>query len=102
MILASLIHLGDYWHHAYGMSHPKRRQCIVTGSETGNVILYDVQSRRVHQLLEQVHKDAVLAVDAHDQMELLASGGMAKDCTVRFWMPKDQADFAKKPRRDSA
>ncbi|KAL3910753.1 MAG: hypothetical protein SGARI_001970 [Bacillariaceae sp.] len=82
------------------VSNPVRRQCIVTGSETGNVILYDVQSRRVHQLLEQVHKDVVLAVDAHDQMELLASGGMGKDCNVRFWMPKDQAELMKKPRKE--
>jgi COMPASS component SWD3 len=82
------------------VSNPQRRQCIVTGSESGHVILYDVQSRRVHQLLEQVHKDVVLAVDAHDQMELLASGGMSKDRTVRFWMPKDQAELAKRPRKD--
>ncbi|KAL3923347.1 MAG: hypothetical protein SGILL_001714 [Bacillariaceae sp.] len=82
------------------VANPQRRHCIVTGSETGNVILYDVQSRRVHQLLEQVHKDVVMAVDAHDSMELLASGGMSKDRTVRFWMPKDQADVNKRPRKD--
>lgn len=83
------------------VSKPERRQCIVTGSESGNVILYDVQSRKVHQNLEQVHKDAVLAVDAHDSMELLASGGMSKDRTVRFWMPKDDVGMAtKRPRKD--
>jgi COMPASS component SWD3 len=82
------------------VSNPQRRQCIVTGSETGHVILYDVQSRKVHQLLEQVHKDAVLAVDAHDQMELLASGGMSKDRTVRFWMPKDDVESTKRPRSE--
>ena len=84
------------------VSQPKRRQCIVTGSETGHVVLYDVQSRRVHQLLEQVHKDVVLAVDAHDEIELLASGGMSKDRTVRFWMPKKEVENIKhkKPKKD--
>ncbi len=82
------------------VSQPKRRQCIVTGSETGHVILYDVQSRRVHQLLEQVHKDVCLAVDAHDQMELLASGGMSKDRTVRFWMPKNEVESMKRSRQE--
>jgi COMPASS component SWD3 len=82
------------------VSQPKRRQCIVTGSETGHVILYDIQSRKVHQRLEQVHKDVVLAVDAHDQMELLASGGMSKDRTVRFWAPKDEVHNLKRPRKE--
>ena len=80
------------------VSKPKRRQCIVTGSESGHVILYDIQSRKVHQLLDQVHKDVVLAVDAHDQMELLASGGMSKDRTVRFWAPKEEANTFKRAR----
>lgn len=65
------------------------RQCIVTGSETGHVLLYDIQSRKVHQVLgEGVHTDAVLAVDAHDKHELIASGGMTKDKTVQFWAPQ--------------
>mmetsp|Transcript_27936 Transcript_27936/g.65687 ORF Transcript_27936/g.65687 Transcript_27936/m.65687 type:complete len:378 (-) Transcript_27936:171-1304(-) len=84
------------------VSQPKRRQCIVTGSESGHVVLYDVQSRKVHQLLEQVHKDVVLAVDAHDELELLASGGMTKDRTVRFWRTKRDVERmrAKKARKE--
>ena len=82
------------------VAKPKRRQCIVTGSETGHVVLYDIQSRRVHQLLEEVHKDVVLAVDAHDSLELLASGGMSKDRTVRFWAPKGEVSNLKRPRID--
>jgi len=64
------------------------RQCIVTGSETGKIILYDINSRQVHQVLEG-HNDAVLAVDAHDKMELIASGGMTQDKTVHFWAPQN-------------
>lgn len=63
------------------------RQCIVTGSETGKIILYDINTRSVHQVLEG-HKDAVLAVDAHDNQELIASGGMTTDRTVQFWGPQ--------------
>ena len=66
-------------------SNPKRR-CIVTGSETGQVVLYDVNSRETVQVLEG-HSDAVLAVAAHDSQEIIATGGMTKDKTVQFWMP---------------
>mmetsp|Transcript_3084 Transcript_3084/g.6998 ORF Transcript_3084/g.6998 Transcript_3084/m.6998 type:complete len:290 (+) Transcript_3084:508-1377(+) len=74
------------------VSRPKRRQCVVTGSEAGNVILYDLQSRAVRQVLDGAHKDVVLAIDTHDSMELIASGGMSKDRTVRFWVPNDELD----------
>ena len=56
------------------------------------MILYDLQSRAVRQVLDGAHKDVVLAVDTHDSMELIASGGMSKDRTVRFWVPKDELD----------
>ncbi|CAJ1944631.1 unnamed protein product [Cylindrotheca closterium] len=82
------------------VAQPKRRQCIVTGSESGHVVLYDVHTTKVHQVLDRVHKDVVLAVDAHDKMELLASGGMTKDRTVRFWAPEDESASLKKLRTD--
>ena len=82
------------------VARPDRRQCVVTGSESGHVILYDIQSRKVHQKLEKVHDDVVLAVDAHDSIELLASGGMSEDCTVRFWAPKEEADSFKRLRTE--
>ena len=72
---------------AFNVSNPKR-QSVVTGSEDGNVYLYDLQTRGVAQVLENAHSDACLAVAAHDSLELLASGGMSNDKTVRFWMPK--------------
>jgi len=60
---------------------------ILTGSETGKVILYDLQSQDVLQVLEE-HDDAVLAVSAHDKLPLLASGAMMNDRRVNFWAPK--------------
>ena len=66
-------------------ANPKR-QSVVSGSEDGKVYVYDLQSRKIRQTLEG-HHDAVLAVDAHDSLELIGSGGMANDKTVRFWGP---------------
>jgi COMPASS component SWD3 len=61
------------------------RNMVVTGSEDGKVYLYDLQSRMVRQTLDGHGGDEVLAVDAHDSLELIGSGGMTKDRTVRFW-----------------
>mmetsp|Transcript_26346 Transcript_26346/g.39489 ORF Transcript_26346/g.39489 Transcript_26346/m.39489 type:complete len:546 (-) Transcript_26346:86-1723(-) len=72
---------------AFNVSNLKR-QSIVTGSEDGNVYVYDLQTRNVKQVLKNAHSDACLAVAAHDSKELLASGGMSNDKTVRFWIPK--------------
>jgi COMPASS component SWD3 len=57
---------------------------IVTGSENGSVVIYDLQSKNVRQILKG-HKDSVLAVSAHDKRPLLASGGMMADRKVEFW-----------------
>lgn len=72
---------------AFVTSNPNR-QCIVTGSETGNILLFDINSKKVRQVLKGGHGtegDPVLAVSSHDSQELLASGGMTQDKTVQFW-----------------
>lgn len=76
-------------------------QSIVTGSETGQVVLYDVNSRRVSQVLEG-HHDAVLAVAAHDSRELIATGGMTKDKTVQFWTPQSYESDKRPNKRSKA
>jgi COMPASS component SWD3 len=58
---------------------------VVSGSEDGKVYLYDLQSRMVRQTLDGHDGDAVLAVDVHDSLELIGSGGMTKNKLVRFW-----------------
>lgn len=60
---------------------------VLTGSETGHPVLYDLQSRCVLQTLRG-HSDVVLAVSAHDKLPLLCSGGMTADRKVLFWMPR--------------
>ena len=57
---------------------------IVSGSENGSVVIYDLQSRKVRHVLKG-HQDAVLAVSAHDKRPLVASGGMMADRKVEFW-----------------
>jgi COMPASS component SWD3 len=66
------------------LSANSNRQCVVSGSEDGMVYLYDLQSRLIRQTLKG-HNDAVLAVDAHQSLEFIGSGGMTKDKCVRFW-----------------
>ena len=70
---------------AFSFANPNR-QSIVSGSEDGKVYIYDLQSRKIQQTLEG-HSDAVLAVDAHKSLELIASGGMSIDNKVKFWAP---------------
>jgi len=57
---------------------------IVVGSETGDVVIFDLQTAAVKQVLRG-HDDAVLAVSAHDKSPLLATGGMTTDRRVEFW-----------------
>ncbi|GMH77603.1 hypothetical protein TrRE_jg9760, partial [Triparma retinervis] len=60
---------------------------IVSGSEDGRVHVYGVNSRGTQQVIEG-HGDAVLAVDSSGQVDMMATGGMEKDPTVKFWAPK--------------
>lgn len=59
---------------------------IVVGSETGDVVIFDLQTAQVKQVLRG-HEDAVLAVSAHDTLPLIATGAMTTDRRVEFWSP---------------
>jgi hypothetical protein len=63
---------------------------VVSGSEDGNVYVYNLQSCLVRQTLEG-HMDTMLAVNAHNLLELIGSGGMANDCYVHFWAPSSSS-----------
>jgi COMPASS component SWD3 len=69
-------------------------QSIVTGSETGQVVLFDLQTRRVQQVLHG-HEDAVLAVSAHDRLPLICSGAMTEDRRVLLWAKPELVDEMK-------
>ncbi len=55
---------------------------IVSGSEDGSLLLWDVSSKQVLQRL-QGHGDVVLGVDTHPTEPAIVSGGL--DRTVRIW-----------------
>ncbi len=59
---------------------------IVSGSEDGSIVFWDVTSKNVLQRLEG-HEGVVLGVDAHPKEHLLVSGGL--DRTVRVWIVDD-------------
>jgi COMPASS component SWD3 len=59
-------------------------QYIVSGSEDAKIYIWDLQSRRIAQILEG-HKDVVLAIDTHPTRKLIASASMEKDLTIRLW-----------------
>ena len=58
-----------------------QRACIVSGSEDGNILCWDVQSKEILQII-QGHQGGVLGVDTLNK-GLIVSGGIDK--TVRVW-----------------
>lgn len=83
-------------------TRPERPACVVTGSETGQVVIYELNSRKVHQNLDGGHAgDAVLAVTTHDSRELIASGGMTEDRSVRFWIPDPKFDEVREMQEET-
>lgn len=67
---------------------------IASGSEDGKIVLWDVSSKEIVQVLEG-HKGVVLGADTHESSSLLVTGGI--DRTVRVWT---QADEVSTPNED--
>ncbi|CAP28939.2 Protein CBR-WDR-5.3 [Caenorhabditis briggsae] len=63
------------------LSHGRR---VISGSEDGKIFVWDLQTKRVIQVMEE-HTKPVLATDAHPILNMMASGGIEPDNTVRIW-----------------
>lgn len=66
----------------YGISPSNEYAFIASGSEEGNVVIWDVSSKNVLQRLEG-HSEAVLSVDTHPSAKIIASAGLGG--VVRVW-----------------
>ncbi len=68
---------------AFSVTHGKNRY-VVSGSEDHGVHIWDVSApKKMYRLAG--HTDTVLAVDCNLKHNLIASGAMSKDPTVRIW-----------------
>ncbi|KAF2477998.1 WD40 repeat-like protein [Lindgomyces ingoldianus] len=77
----------------YGGPPPYQYAFIASGSEDGDIVLWDVSSKNILQKLIG-HTAPVLSVDTHPTEQLIVSGGL--DRTVRIWRCKE--DFAIQPQ----
>lgn len=67
----------------YGTEPPYEYAFVASGSEDGEIVLWDVSTKNVLQRLQGGHTDTVLSVDTHPTEKLIVSGGLDK--TVRVW-----------------
>lgn len=57
---------------------------IVSGSEDHRVYLWNLQTREIVQVLEG-HQDTVLTVACHPKLNMIASGAVGSDHSIRIW-----------------
>ena len=61
---------------------------LVSGSEDNKVYLWDLQTADVVATLEG-HCDTVMCVSSHPTKNMLASGAIEKDKSIKIWQPSE-------------
>ncbi len=59
---------------------------VVSGSEDGCIVLWDVKSKNILQRLDG-HDGVALWVEAHPYLDMIVSGGL--DCKVKIWVNEE-------------
>ncbi|CEH17839.1 wd repeat-containing protein 5 [Ceraceosorus bombacis] len=61
---------------------------VVAGSEDQRVYVWDLQSKKVDQILVG-HRDVVIAIAAHPTLDIIASASMDHDPSIKIWSLDD-------------
>jgi COMPASS component SWD3 len=59
---------------------------IVSGSEDGRIWIWDLQSCQGVQVVEGAHQDVVVAVGTHPRLNMIATGSIDGDKTIKIWV----------------
>ncbi|WRT65020.1 uncharacterized protein IL334_001961 [Kwoniella shivajii] len=62
----------------------KKEAWTVSGSENGKIIIWDLQSKKLIQILPG-HTNPIVAIAVHPSGRLLASGSLQPDKTIKLW-----------------
>jgi COMPASS component SWD3 len=63
-----------------------RGKWIISGSADNTVCIWDINTKELIQQLKG-HNDVVVAVSAHPSQDVIASGALGKDCSIKLWKP---------------
>jgi COMPASS component SWD3 len=70
---------------------------VVSGSEDGSIVLWDVKSKNILQRLDG-HDGVVQWVETHPHLDMLVSGGL--DTKVKIWVNEDEEELKEEPPAD--